>query len=358
MSNLSTKAMVILFTCCMLTVATDSISSAGNAPLLLTPPNKSGPVVVLTHFALYDINEIKDDTETFEFTGVITLSWRDPRQAFDPIDVGTDEKIFQGNYQFNELSTGWYPQLVLVNEAGLYQTDGVVLRIQADGTSTLIQTLYAAAETDFNMHRYPFDSQRMEAIFEVLGFDRDEVLLKTNSETIEFLSNKLRVPQWNLTGANMLVRDRSAPYAGRLGVSSAFVVSFDVQRESFYLKRLVIIPLVLIVLLSFSVFWMDKSSLGDRVGVSFIGILTAVTYQIMVSDHLPSISYITVMHGFVNLSFLTMCATVIINLVVGALDQRGKNALADRIDLHCRWIFPLAYFGLIFIMVWVATAFF
>ena len=135
-------------------------------------------------------------------------------------------------------------------------------------------------------------------------------------------------------------------------------MSIDVQRESFYERRLVVIPLILIVLLSFSVFWMEKSSLGDRVSVSFIGILTGVTYQIMMSDQLPSISYVTLMHGFLNLSFLTMCATVVINLVVGALDQQGKGELANRIDLRCRWGFPLAYFGLMVVMVWVAMEFF
>jgi len=135
-------------------------------------------------------------------------------------------------------------------------------------------------------------------------------------------------------------------------------LSVDVERESFYLKRLVIFPLILIVLLSFSVFWMDKSSLGDRVSVSFIGILTGVTYQIVMSDKLPSISYVTLMHGFLNLSFLIMCATVVINLAVGELDKRGKSELADRLDHHCRWGFPLAYFGLTLVMVWVAMVFF
>jgi hypothetical protein len=135
-------------------------------------------------------------------------------------------------------------------------------------------------------------------------------------------------------------------------------MSIDVQRESFYMRRLVIIPLIVIVLLSFSVFWMDKSTLGDRLSVSFIGILTGVAYQIVMSDQLPSISYVTLMHGFLNLSFLTMCATVVINLVVGALDQKGEIARADRLDRHCRWIFPIAYFGLIFVMFLVAMVFF
>jgi hypothetical protein len=208
------------------------------------------------------------------------------------------------------------------------------------------------------MRRFPFDGQRLEAVFEVLGFDRDEVLLQVESDAARSLASEVRIPQWTITGASVSVRDRSASYAGRRGMASAFIVSVDVQRESFYMRRLVIIPLVVIVLLSFSVFWMDRSSLGDRLSVSFIGILTGVAYQLVMSEQLPRISYVTLMHGFMSLSFLTMCATVVINLVVGALDKRGQVALGDRIDRRCRWGFPLAYFGLLLVMLAVANLFF
>ena len=237
----------------------------------------------------------------------------------------------------------------------MYEKHGVVLRIQADGTSTLVETLNAVAEAELNMRRFPFDRQRLEAVFEVLGFDDSEVVLRAESETTSSVGDTVRFPQWTITGIGMSTRDRPAPYAGRRGVASAFVVSVDAQRESFFIIRLVFIPLVLIVLLSFSVFWMDRSSLGDRISVSFIGILVAVAYQIVLGDILPRISYFTLVHGVINLSFLTMCGTVVINLVVGAFDQKGKPEVGDRIDRRCRWIFPLTYFGLMLLELGVAS---
>ena len=368
MSCLTTKAMALAVTlvcCTRMAVAAPFAGSESGPPqtasselFLLVPPKDGGPVVVRARFEFHDINEINDGAETFEFTGVLTLKWHDPRQAFDPAVVGVEEKIFQGGYQVNELATGWYPQVVLVNASGLYQKNGVVLRIQPDGTSTLIETLNATAKTEFNMSRFPFDGHRLEAVFEVLGFDRNEVLLQGESDAASSFASDVRMPQWTITGASMSIRDRSVSYAGRRGIASAFIVSVDVQRESLYMKRLVIIPLVVIVLLSFSVFWMDRSSLGDRLSVSFIGILTGVAYQLVMSEQLPRISYVTLMHGFLNLSFLTMCAAVVINLVVGALDKRGQVALGDRIDRRCRWGFPLAYFGLLLVMFGVAFLFF
>ncbi len=321
-----------------------------SAPFLLGLPPQDGPVVVRTGFDLNDINGVDDRSETFEFAGVLTLEWRDPRQAFDPAVAGVDEKIFQGSYQFDELATGWYPQLVLVNEAGLNETSGVLLRVRPDGTSTLVSTLNAVAQSEFDMRRFPFDSQRLQAVFEVLGFDVDEVVLQVDAEAGRAAADSVRVPQWTVTAVAASVDQRPAAYAGRRGVSSAFVVSIDVQRQSWFARRLIVAPLALIVVLSFSVFWMDRSSLGDRVSVSFVGILTAVVYQLVTSDYLPRISYVTLIHGFLNVSFLTMCATVVVSLVVGMLDKQGKLELGDRIDRRCRWLFPLVYFGLIFLM--------
>ena len=114
-------------------------------PFLLGPPKDDGPVVVRASFQVRDINDLDDEAETFEFGGVLKLTWHDERQAFDPAEAGVAEKIYQGAYQFNELSPAWYPQVVLVNESGLFEKHGVILRVQPDGTLTLVETVNAAA---------------------------------------------------------------------------------------------------------------------------------------------------------------------------------------------------------------------
>jgi len=318
-----------------------------SARFLLGPPEGVGPVIVDAAFTLQDINEISDAAETFEFTGVLILRWKDARQSFDPSIAGVEEKIFQGAFQFDEVAPGWYPQIVLVNESGLYQTSGVTLRLRPDGSATLIQTINAAAEVDFDMQRFPFDAQSLEAVFAVLGFDRNEVRLEVEPGSGELDGSEIRVPQWSIGRIELESQDRAAPYAGRDGVASSLVLRVDAQRNSLYMRRLIIAPLILIVLLSFSVFWMDRSSIGDRLSVSFIGILSAVAYQIVTSDQLPHIAKVTVMHGFLNLSFLIMCLTVVVTLRVSILDRRGEVARGDALDRRSRWAFPLGYFTLV-----------
>jgi hypothetical protein len=221
-----------------------------------------------------------------------------------------------------------------------------------------MQTLNATAEADLDLRRYPYDRHRLNAVFGVLGADDSEVVLRAHPAPSGWSGHELRIPQWTLTKVSTWTADRRVTYAGRERGASALVVTMQVERESFFVVRLVVIPLMLIVMLSWSVFWMERSSLADRISVSFIGILTAVAYQIVVSEIQPHISYVTLMHGFLNLSLLIMCATVVINLVVGALDKRGMVAAGDRVDHRCRWAFPLTYFGLIAVMVAVTFTFF
>lgn len=120
MSRLISTAMVLLaiLLCSVQMAVADSVVGSKNVPIQtasselfqFSPPKGDGPVVVRARFELQDVNMIDDRSETFEFTGVLTLTWRDPRQAFDPAVAGVNEKIFTGDYQVNEISPGWYPQ--------------------------------------------------------------------------------------------------------------------------------------------------------------------------------------------------------------------------------------------------------
>jgi hypothetical protein len=340
------------------TGSVESAQAASGDDWLRAPPADGGPVVVRAAFYLQEINEIDDVSETFEFTGVLSLYWQDKRQSFDPADIGTNEKFYQGYYQFNELSPSWYPQVILANASGLFEKDAVLLRVKPDGACTLVETINAIAESKFDLRRYPFDRQRLELNFQILGFDSSEVLLEVEPMPERGDLREIRIPQWALTGIVGSTREMAARHVGGKGTCRAYVLNMDVRRQSLFMLRLVVLPLVLIVILSWSVFWMDRSSLGDRMSISFVGILTAVAYQIVLGDMLAHISYVTLINGFLNISFLFMCCTIFVNLLVGALDKRGNFQLGDQIDHRCRYAFPAAYFGLLSVIAAIAFIWF
>lgn len=319
----------------LLFAVVETMAADGLPERFLSPPSDQGPATVKVWFALHDINDIGDEAETFGFNGVLRLTWKDARQAFDPAAAGVGEKIYQGAFQFDEISPGWFPQVYLANECGVFETDAVTLRISPDGTSVLTSSINAIAKTSLSMRRFPFDSHTLKALFRLPGFSTDElVFVAEGAET----DPGMEISQWHMKG--VAISPESGPSPG-------FLLNVQVERDPIFTLRLVGLPLALIVVLSWSVFWMERSSLGDRISVSFVGILTAVAYQIVVGDLLPHVSYITLMHAFLNFSFFIMCATVVVNLVVGACDRKGRVALGDLIDRRCRILFPITYLGLL-----------
>lgn len=306
------------------------------------PRTADGPVDVAVGFYLIDIVDINSDEKTFEFEGILSLRWNDPRLAFDPAAVGTDEKIYQGKYQFAEIFDGWWPPLVLRNESGRYERQEVLLRVGHDGSVTYVEELQALAEANMDLRLIPFDAQEFGVTFEVLGYDTNTVRLRPDSARIGLADPTLT--QWHLDQVQYRVFETDPAYLGVGGTAlSAIEFSYPAVRSPHYLLRLVVFPLMILVALSWSVFWMDRESLGDRMDISFIGILTVVAFQILVSDRLPRISYFTIMSSFMYITYLTMAAAVLVNLRVGALDKRGDVARGNRLDRICRWAFPLGY---------------
>ena len=335
----------VLGTALLLAVATGTAALPTQTELL-TPPPSDGPLVVQTGFQLLDITRIDDQNETFEFTGILSVQWKDERQAFDPAMEGVAEKFYQGNFQFNEIATSWYPEITLLNTAGTFEKGEPLLRIQPDGTSILVTPVSATAKSELQLRHYPFDYQSLQVVFAMPGYTDSEVVLQT-LPLPALAPSEIRIPQWSLSQTRNLIETVLPTAPGREGRTSVFIFEMDVKRQGAFVMRLVIGPLFLGVILSWSVFWMDRASVGDRMSVSFVGLLTAVAYQIVLGDSLPHISYLTQVNVFVNISFMTMCASIVVNLFVGELNREGRATEADALDNRCKRIFPVVYFSLL-----------
>lgn len=332
--------------CLFLVYLTASIGAApapADRYVVLELPPGIQPIPVEFRFELQHLQRIDDLDETVEFSGILTLRWKDERQAFPAAPGAARHRYFHGDYQFNELSPAWYPQIVIPNAVGAPEIDGILLKVDPDGQSTLTQMVHAVARVDLQLLRYPFDQQQLTVRFAILGFDSQEVRLVPASTPVTISEHSVHAPQWFLDSVAISADDDSPT----IFEASTLSLSLNVTRESFFIMRLVVFPLTLIVLLSWSVFWMDRSSLGDRMSVSFVGILTAVAYQIMISDIMPHVADFSFLNAFVIVSMLTMAATVVVNLAVGAYDNQNKSDVGELIDRASRVIFPLAFILLV-----------
>lgn len=312
------------------------------------PPGDT-PIVVKAGFMLYDVNEIEESTETFEFEGALLLSWKDPRQAFDATAEGVGERVYKGSYQFTELYDGWWPQAFLANESGSFESQGVVLRIEPDGTVWYLHEIEAFAESPLDLRFFPFDQQTLRIHFKLLGYGADEVRFQPVDDYSKLLpqrGNSVGHAGWNIGDFTVTQGTDQTAIAGARAVGEGSTLRIDIaaERRPGYLLRTVVMPLMLIVALSWVIFWMDRDTLSNRMDISFIALLTVVAFQIMVEQKLPEISAFTLMSGFLAINYLLIGATIVVNLRVDHFDRSGRRADGDALDRRCRWIFPLLYF--------------
>jgi hypothetical protein len=137
-------------------------------------------------------------------------------------------------------------------------------------------------------------------------------------------------------GESARIETRLAPDGSRL---SAFVLDVPVHREgTFYLVKLML-PLLVIIMLSWSNFWINGKGDG-RIRLTFVCLLAVVAYQNVLSRFLPRLTFLTFTDWIILFAQVSLALTVIENAWVHQLMLKDRTAKADRIDFWARLAIP------------------
>ena len=323
------------------------------------PNPPAQPTVVDAAVMILDVVDIDDVNESFTAEITVFAEWDDPRLAFDAEAEGVEMKIFQGDFQFAEIFTGWWPQLLLVNEVGPPDPNAIKIEVYPNGHVRYLDQHSAVLETPMDLRDYPFDRQRLRAELVPFGDTSSNVVLRVNelyaNATDDFVKrNKdVNVAGWTLTGIEFATDETYINEATKDRQISKMVVTINLERRSWQLVWQMLFPLLVIVSMIWSIFWLDIDSLADRLNVAFVGVLTIVAYQFVVIDNMPRMSYLTLTDTILLISFVTMSLAIPQSLIVAGLVKRGAIARAMTIDRISRMAFPLTYIGMIvFVVVW------
>lgn len=313
------------------------------------PNPPASPTKIKCAIMILNVINIDDVNESFEAEIVVLANWKDPRLAFDPKIEGTDVKLFQGSYQIYELFKGWWPQLVILNEAGRNEPNAVVLRVLPDGTVRFREQRNTVLETAMNLRAFPFDTQKLRATLipfanttSMVQLEVDEHILNSSNKYIED-QKELNVAGWQLKHLDMIVQEKAVSFGNKNDNFSQLKTIITVKRLSWQIIWSILFPLMIIVCTVWSIFWLELESLNNRLNISFIGILTIVAYQFVVLEDLPSMSYLTFTDIMLLTSFFTMALTVPQSIFVHRLMRNGRQALAHKLDQISRFAFPLTY---------------
>ena len=115
------------------------------------------------------------------------------------------------------------------------------------------------------------------------------------------------------------------------------------KRRSSYFVWSVIIPLLMIVMMSWSVFFVKPHHLGAQLTMAATSMLTLIAYRFAISSVLPPVPYMTRMDIFITGSTIFVFLALVEAVITGTLADNEHNALAERMDTVAKTVFPPAF---------------
>jgi hypothetical protein len=151
----------------------------------------------------------------------------------------------------------------------------------------------------------------------------------------------LTIPDWHISGWNFAAAELpigldSTPLPGA-------VLAVQVERYTSYFTLKVIFPLILIVAMSWSVFWIDPSMGSTQISVAITAMLTLIAYRFAIGGMLPMLSFLTSIDYFVLGSTVLIFLSLLEVIYTAFLTSQGNLEKARAVDIRFRWIMPLLF---------------
>jgi len=305
----------------------------------LTQMPSQRPVRVEMSLELLEVSQIQDHEEKFDVEFYLFLSWHDRRLAFDPAQTGSSKRIVP-------VEEIWTPEPDLIDDLDVNVQGGKHAHIMPDGKVLYRQYYRGTVSSNFDLHEFPFDRHELELHIEATSGEIDDVRYVAGDSGPRQGQNEAArvVPHgWNLLATSSEVTKNRYP---RLNETySRFTFRIKIERDPHYYWWSIVLPLLPIVITSWSVFWMDPKEFGSQIGVGVTAMLTVVAYRITIDSSLPPLTYMTRMDYFLLVCQVFVFGSFILSVLAHAcfaLDTAEMVALAKRINRCCRWVPPLA----------------
>jgi hypothetical protein len=304
---------------------------------LTAPPGQDGRLKLDVGMIVVDIRSIDDVAQEFDATLIIYLSWRDPRLASD----SGETRIFS----LNEI---WSPRYQVSNEVLAQKRFPEQLRVDPDGNVVYIQRLSGSFSGRLDLRHFPFDSQQLDFRLTFPDFEPQRLELIADAD-FSGIKKEISIAGWTI-GAWHLQSDPVQVL--RTITRASALMRFEAQRSTGYYLWKIIFPLVLIVFMSWTVFWISPENAGPPIGLATTSMLTLIAYRFILGSQLPRVSYLTLLDYFILGSTMLVFMALLEVVISAGLSQAGKTAQAYRVQRSARIVFPLL-FGLLIVAVFM-----
>jgi len=314
------------------------LAHSAEGPTLIERPNaNAGPTQISVGIWVVDINNIDSAQQSFTADVAVILQWKDPRLSHTGSGIA--------HYPLDQI---WHPQIGIANETNsVSRRLPEAVEVDPDGTVAYRQLYVGSFTQALRLKSFPFDRQTFRFHLVAIKSSPGEVQFVPNQKWIDAglkraggIASSITLPDWTLEKWDIT----PLGYALAPGLeSSGYVFEFTALRNVRHYILKVILPLVLIVMMSWAVFWIDPNTSNSQISIAVTSMLTLIAYRFAVDSQLPRLPYMTRLDAFILTSTLLVFFSLIEVLVTTIMDNNQQTARAKKIDRYCRAIFPIIF---------------
>ena len=292
------------------------------------PSPEHGPTKVEVEMFLSDVDDVDGANQNFEANVFFELRWHDPRLVHDDADGVS-----------RPLTEVWHPRIQLFNQQQVWKTFPDVIGISPEGDASYRQRVWGSFSQPLELRDFPFDRQIFEIQLVAFGYTPESVELVVDPASQ--IAERFSLPDWKIV--DWKVESKPIQAIPGEAKTAAVTFSFEATRRVGYFIGKVIIPLILIVAMSWVVFWIDPKEAGSQIGVAITAMLTLIAYRFAMGSNLPMVEYMTRLDLFILGSSILIFASLVQVVITSSLAKSDRLFEAREIDIWCRWLFPLAF---------------
>jgi len=300
-------------------------------------PTPLQPVDVNIDLYVIDIENVDSVKQQYTTDFVTLVTWQDSR---------LQQQIAGCRFKLGDI---WDPHLQLFNMRRVKKDLPEIVRVSKDGFVTYVQRYYGTLSSIFNLQSFPLDKQILPITFVAFGQSTDDVRLAF-AEKKAGHTGKFSLVDWDIIATDYNFKPLTVRLSDKKGGAVRKIAKFEfnihVERKIEYYLWKVLVPLSIIVFMSWSIFWLRPTDKA-QIGIATTSVLASIAYLFVLGRFLPPISYLTRMDYFVYITMSQILMAFVIAVIVTASKLNNNEAFGIRVSKVCRWVFPIMYLSVI-----------
>ena len=295
------------------------------------------------HFLIFvlDIDDIDGSAQSFTANVFVSLRWQDERLV-NP-DSSQQRRI--------PLDEVWNPGILLANQKGLVPKSlPEVALVSPDGMVVYRQRYTGNLSQPLDLAEFPMDRHTFTIQFVSAGYSADDLEFVPDRDEDSgvvggTIADLLSLPDWELVKFEAL----PFPYRPIAEINApGFAFQFEAKRFFSYYFWQVVLPLAVVIFMSWAAFWVDRRNVSVRISVATSSILTLIAHRFILASLLPRLPYMTRMDYFTVGSTLLVFVALIVVVITSFMASKDCHDLkAKKINIGSRYVFPAAFFLLL-----------